>query len=500
MAPGDIYATNDPWIGAGHLNDLLLVAPIFDGERPVALTACVSHLYDLGGLGMGPDGSDVLDEGLFIPPLKLVDRGQVSQMFLDLLKANSRSPDSNEGDLYALMACCDTGARRLVEMMHEFALTDLDQLAGHILTTSKRGAEAAIADLPAGHLRKRHGARRLRLRSHPQGDDDRFGHGRSSPTSPARRRPRPTASTFPSTTRRPTAPSASAASSARRSPTTRARWNPSSSRRPRDSILNAQYPAPVAARHAVGQMTSDLLLGCLHAALPGRVPAEGASCLWDLPLRSAAMARCRRQRNPLRGGVHPLRRHRRPADVRRPVGDGLPERRLGHPGRDRREHRAGADPPPGADPGQRRTGTLSRRPGTGASNWKAARARRSRSSARSSAPSIRRAAGTAARTARSGASTLSCGKALAGKGEQTIPAGERLIFETPGGGGYGDPLARLPEQVGRDVRLGLVSRDEAQRAYGVVVGTDGEVDETATQEARRSMGTLRFGGRTPRKA
>ena len=70
MRPGDVYATNDPWMASGHLNDVLLVAPIFDGERPVALTACTSHLYDLGGLGMGPNGSDVHDEGLFIPPMK----------------------------------------------------------------------------------------------------------------------------------------------------------------------------------------------------------------------------------------------------------------------------------------------------------------------------------------------------------------------------------------------------------------------------------------------
>ena len=118
MQPGDVYTTNDPWMASGHLNDVLLVAPVFDGGTPVALTACTSHLYDLGGLGMGPNGGDVHDEGLFIPPMSgLVERGAVNSMLVRIFKANSRSPESNEGDLYALIACCEVGGRRLLEMM-----------------------------------------------------------------------------------------------------------------------------------------------------------------------------------------------------------------------------------------------------------------------------------------------------------------------------------------------------------------------------------------------
>jgi hypothetical protein len=69
MKPGDIYMTNDPWIASGHLNDFLLMMPVFHAGRVVGFTACTSHLVDLGGLGMGPDGSDVYDEGLVLPPL-----------------------------------------------------------------------------------------------------------------------------------------------------------------------------------------------------------------------------------------------------------------------------------------------------------------------------------------------------------------------------------------------------------------------------------------------
>ncbi|MCP5010803.1 MAG: hydantoinase B/oxoprolinase family protein, partial [Aestuariibacter sp.] len=150
MNPGDIYMTNDPWLASGHLNDVLLVAPVFFRKRLVAFTACTSHLYDLGGLGMGPQGSDIHDEGLIIPPLRLCHRGEVSQLFVDILKANSRTPESNEGDLYALIACCDVGALRIVELLQGFNLTDLIDLSNHIIETSNRVARDAIAEVPNG--------------------------------------------------------------------------------------------------------------------------------------------------------------------------------------------------------------------------------------------------------------------------------------------------------------------------------------------------------------
>ena len=128
MQAGDVYMTNDPWIGSGHLNDVILIAPIFHRGRVVAIGACTSHLYDVGGLGMGPDGSDVFDEGLFLPPLKLVEAGQVNRLVMDILKANSRTPVANEGDVYALIACCDVAAARLAELLAEFGLDDIAEL------------------------------------------------------------------------------------------------------------------------------------------------------------------------------------------------------------------------------------------------------------------------------------------------------------------------------------------------------------------------------------
>ncbi|MGI9462835.1 MAG: hydantoinase B/oxoprolinase family protein, partial [Aestuariivirgaceae bacterium] len=150
MKPGDIYMTNDPWIASGHLNDFLLMMPAFRDGRVIGFTSCTSHLVDLGGQGMGPEGSDIFDEGLRIPPCRLVEGGEVNALLLDIIKANSREPIANEGDIYALIACCEFGARRLVEMMDDFALDDLDALAEHVIETSRRGTLAAIAEVPAG--------------------------------------------------------------------------------------------------------------------------------------------------------------------------------------------------------------------------------------------------------------------------------------------------------------------------------------------------------------
>ena len=107
MRDGDIYMTNDPWMASGHLNDFLLMMPVFWRNRVVGFTSCTSHLVDLGGLGMGPMGSDVFDEGLLIPPCKLVERGALNELLLEIVKANSREPIANEGDIFALIACCE---------------------------------------------------------------------------------------------------------------------------------------------------------------------------------------------------------------------------------------------------------------------------------------------------------------------------------------------------------------------------------------------------------
>ena len=150
MQPGDHYITNDPWLGTGHLHDLTVVTPAFHRGRMVGLFANTAHVIDVGGLGIGPEGRSVFEEGLYIPIVKCFDRGQPNETFFDFIRAGSRLPVELEGDIYSLCACNEDGAQRLAQMMDEFALDSLDPLAEFIFASSLRATEAEIAKLPRG--------------------------------------------------------------------------------------------------------------------------------------------------------------------------------------------------------------------------------------------------------------------------------------------------------------------------------------------------------------
>ena len=115
-----MFLTNDPWKGTGHLNDMTMVTPVFKGKRMVALFASTVHVVDIGGLGLSADGTQVYHEGLFLPLLKLVERGRMSDTVLRVVRANVREPVQVEGDLYTLVACNEIGGRRLLAMMNEY--------------------------------------------------------------------------------------------------------------------------------------------------------------------------------------------------------------------------------------------------------------------------------------------------------------------------------------------------------------------------------------------
>ena len=224
MKPGDAYITNDPWMGTGHLNDFVITTPCFHKGKLVGLFSCTSHLMDIGGIGFGPDGTDVFMEGLYIPFLKLLEEGKVNETLMAMIRANTRLPIDTVGDVYSLMACNDVGCRRLVEMMDEFGLDDLDELADHICAKSRAAVLAEIAKLPKGSWSNAMTTDGYRRADHAEArpttiSDD--GHPRRLHGHRARRRG--AASTCRSPTPRPTPCSAWAASWPPASPTTPAR-------------------------------------------------------------------------------------------------------------------------------------------------------------------------------------------------------------------------------------------------------------------------------------
>ena len=155
MMPGDIYTTNDPWKATGHLWDFMIVTPAFhpDSGLLVGTIACTCHITDVGGIGYTPDGTDVHMEGLYVPMLKLVDRGVMNETLMAIIRRNTRQPTETEGDLYSLMNCNEVGRRRLVEMMSEYKLPSLEPLSEYICSTSEAAVRAQIAALPHGTWR-----------------------------------------------------------------------------------------------------------------------------------------------------------------------------------------------------------------------------------------------------------------------------------------------------------------------------------------------------------
>ena len=459
MQPGDIYITNDPWMGTGHLNDFVLTTPAFYRGSLVGLFSCTSHLMDIGGIGFGPDGTDVFMEGLYIPLLKLADRGKLNETLMAMIRANTRLPIDTEGDVYSLAACNDVGCQRFSEMMDEFGLKDIDVLSRHIASRSRSAVLAAIAGLPKG---------RWSNAMTVDGYDEPVTlacsvevsakgiHVDYTGTGPAVRRGInvPLAYTTAYTV------FGLACIVGRNIPNNAGSLSPLTVSAPPDSILNALKPKPVASRHVIGQMLPDVVFGALRRAIPDRMPAEGTSCLWNLNVRgetedaglgnygftmavtSNGGTGARPMKDGLSATAYPSGVKGTPVEIaelitplifwckelRQDSGGagrtrgGLGQRievgsRIGRPfellaAYDRIDH-----PPRGRDGGK-----------DGAA----------------------------------GVVALKSGKMLRGKGFQLIPPDDRLVVMTPGGGGLGDPKERNRAAVAHDVTEGLVTAEGAK--------------------------------------
>ncbi len=286
MKPGDAYITNDPWMGTGHLNDFVITTPCFHKGELIGLFSCTSHLMDIGGIGFGPDGTDVFMEGLYIPFLKILEEGKVNETLMAMIRANTRLPIDTVGDVYSLAACNDVGCRRLIEMMGEFGLEDLDELADHICAKSRAAVLAEIAQLPKGTWSNAMTTDGfdgpITLRATTTISDGGI-HVDYTGTDPQARRGInvPLAYTTAYTV------FGLGCIVARHIPNNAGSLAPLTVSAPEGCILNAPKPAAVCIRHIIGQMLPDVVFGCLAQAIPDRVPAEGTSCLWNIIVRGA---------------------------------------------------------------------------------------------------------------------------------------------------------------------------------------------------------------------
>ncbi|MBT3928299.1 MAG: hydantoinase B/oxoprolinase family protein, partial [Rhodospirillaceae bacterium] len=289
MQEGDVFITNDPWLTCGHLHDLTVVTPVFQNGRAVGAFASTAHVVDIGGRGFGPDGRAVFEEGLYIPIMPLVRAGELNQDLLEMVRWNVREPLQVEGDILSLIACNQEGARRLLDMMREFALETLDDLAEDILTRSREAALAGIRKVPFGTYHNR-----LTMDGYDEpielvaamtiGEDG--VHVDFNGTSPVSNYGINVVMNY-------TIAYTSFGVKcivAKEVPNNAGSLSTITVSAPEGSILNAPRPWPVATRHVIGHMLPDTVFGCLHQAVPDQVPAEGSSSLWIVQLRGGATA------------------------------------------------------------------------------------------------------------------------------------------------------------------------------------------------------------------
>lgn len=150
LSPGDVLVSNDPWLCAGHLFDIAVITPIFYGGKIVAVMGTVGHVGDIGGTRNGMKATEVFEEGLQIPPMKLLRAGVENEDLFRIMAENIRDSQQVLGDVRSLIAANETGGRRLTSFMEEYGLSDLTALAEVIQSRSEKAMREAIRALPDG--------------------------------------------------------------------------------------------------------------------------------------------------------------------------------------------------------------------------------------------------------------------------------------------------------------------------------------------------------------
>ncbi|HEV2302332.1 MAG TPA: hydantoinase B/oxoprolinase family protein, partial [Stellaceae bacterium] len=401
-----------------------------------------------------------------------------------------REPLQVEGDVYALAACNDEGSRRLIEMMEEFGIANLDRLGEHVIETSREATIEAIRKLKKGTYRNSLWMdgydRPLTLAAAMTIGDNgiRVDYAGTSPAS---------AFGINVVLNYATAYTAFGVKClvAPEVPNNAGSLAPITVAAPEGSLLNAKRPRAVAARHTVGHMLPDVVFGCLHQVMEGGVPAEGASSLWipqiygggeildelgtdgaarpDIRPFSTAIFHCggagaRPGKDGLDVTAFPSGVRTIPVEATESVAPVLFRRR------EYRDDSGGAGRFRGGLGQVIELGGSQETPIAMLCNFE-----------RISNPARGRDGGGEGAAGRVG---LASGRKIGPKGRQGVPGGDFIRLETPGGGGFGDPAARDPEQVALDVADGIVSAQRARDLYRVALTADDQVDWPETRRLR----------------
>ena len=467
MFPGDVYITNDPWEGTGHKHDITIVTPVFLSGRLISFFACTAHITDIGGRGFGADANDVHEEGLYIPIMKFIEKGDVDRTLLAIIRGNVREPDQLVGDVYALATCNEIGQRRLLEMMAEFDLADIEGVSEFILSNSRKATLAQINALAhgraKGHMRIDGYESPIDLAVELSIETDRIVSDFTGTSGVDRK-----GINVPLVYTKAYACYALKCAIAPDIPNNAASLAPFEVIAPENCILNAQFPAPVALRHVIGHMIPDTVYDALDKLLPDLVPAEGAGALCNFQV-----------------SLRPRQDQEAPADAERAevltFNSGGSGARPNLDGMNTTAFPSGVMTMPveateqvgpviiwrkelkedsGGDGTQR--GGLGQYMSVGAREGHEFDI--SIMLDRVSHPARgRRAGGNGAPTS----VMRSDGQKMAGKGKQFVPHGLIVEMGFPGGAGYGPAAQRDAELVARDLALGYITTETAQKAYGL---------------------------------
>ena len=457
LAPGDALVTNDPWLGAGHIFDFVVVTPAFINGDIVGFLASTSHIVDVGGLGWSAEGRSVFEEGVTIPVMRLRRGSELNEDLLNIISANSRVPHEARGDVLSLLICNDTGVVRLTNLMDEYGLSDLFAIADFIFDRSATGTKTALAQAPAGvyesHLSLDGYDSPIELWAKMTIGDGRIDVDLSG-SSPIVDR----GINCPLNYTAAYAAFGIRALLAPDIPNNQASLDAIRITAPPGLVVSAERPSPVTARHVIGQALPDLMLGCLEKALPGRVLAESSGALWTLSISGTGETTFT-SLNVALGGMGA-----------RPALDGLSTTAF--------PSGVGAVPVEAAEvaaPLIYRVKEFAPDTG-GAGAFRGGLGQRIEISARhhqdlslSAAAFERLTTGPAGRQGgqpgAAGTVSISNGINIVDKGIYNIPAGEHLVLQTPGGGGFGKPVERDRDAVTQDLSDGLISQEAAIKLY-----------------------------------
>ncbi|WP_205648503.1 hydantoinase B/oxoprolinase family protein [Acuticoccus kandeliae] len=479
MRPGDHFVTNDPWLASGHRHDLTLVSPAFHRGKVVALVASTCHQVDIGGLGQTADGRSVYEEGLALPIMRIFAEGRFNEDIRAIIRENVRHPDEVEGDILSMVTAGERAGVELSALLAEFALDDFDDLAEAIVGRTEAATRAAIAKCPDGAWTSSltldgFGAPIiLRGRLTIAGDGVHCDFAGSADALPfgVNLVMNYTAAYATFGIKAVIAPDL---------PNNHGALAPIGVSAPRGSVLNVERPWPVAARHIIGQFIPELVMNCLAQALPGRVPADGASCVWTAQLRgggagphdprfdavffNAGGSGARATLDGMSATAFPSGIRATASEVIEAIAPVVIWRKelvCGSAGDGRQR---------GGLAQQVEVATLSGEPFTVFALYDRIRhAAKGRDGGRDGA---------------AGAAFLASGAPIAGLGRQEIPAGDRLCLRLPGGAGFGPPHERPAARVAADVADERIDIVTARDVYRVALTPEGAVDPDATARLR----------------